>query len=297
MFLVILAGVSAQEDLCACHPLPSDPDFPYEVNSPPKYSWETDTAWKEQGFGCCWLGSTCTPTCMGPACQPHCSPSGLPEPSPPPPPPPPPPSPPPLPTTATLVIFTVVLAGSVDNFDDATQTSFITNLAAVAAVEPSQVVLSIAAGSVEVTARIVAAHDAQAQHAVDKLSLISTPDDATRELKVEVEHAEKPRIASASPPSLPLPPPAAPQTASPPPLNVPGVLDNVALKGGSDDTSIVVAVSAAAAAMSVIVVAAVLVMLACKAAGRRASGLPKPAKKGVVSVFKADQPVALPDFF
>ena len=189
------------------------------------------------------------------------------------------------------------MAGSVDNFDDAAQTSFITNLAAFAGVEPSQVVLSIAAGSVEVTARIVAAHDAQAQHAVDKLSAISTPEDATRELKVEVEHAEKPRIASASPPSLPLPPPAAPQTASPPPLNVPGVLDNVALKGGSDDdTSIVVAVSAAAAAMSVIVVAAVLVMLACKAAGRRASGLPKPAKKGVVSVFKADQPVALPDF-
>jgi len=64
---------SPSPGLCGCHPLPSDPSFPYgAVNSPPIYPWESDTEWKEQGSGCCWLGSACTPTCQGPACQPHC---------------------------------------------------------------------------------------------------------------------------------------------------------------------------------------------------------------------------------
>ena len=170
--------------------------------------------------------------------------SGAPSPSPPPPspsPPPPPPSPPPSPlapgpmvVNKTIITVTMTIAGTVEEFDDAKQTTFknglrdeICNNAACPGVS---IALTIAAGSVVVTSEISYREDdasvgASVQTKAEALATATTAS-LTTKLGVTVESAPTVTVAknvavTLAPPSAPPPPeevvasPSLPPPASP----------------------------------------------------------------------------------
>ena len=115
----------------------------------------------------------------------------------------------------TFVIeHTVVVSGNIADFD---QAAYINNLAGLLGVDPSQIVLTIVAGSAVVTATISTPQSDVGDAIVDKLAPL-TVHEMNSVFGITVESITPPSKRTLYPPSPPLPPRAPP----PPPPGPPG---------------------------------------------------------------------------